>query len=98
MVKTVTRADLISALTEDVGLPKTDCANLLEATLNEITDALISGDRVKITGFASFFPHQKPERTGRNPKTGEEAPIPPRKVVVFRPSVEMRGRVSGTGE
>ena len=84
-----------SALTEEVGLSRTDCTNLFEATLDEITDALASGDRVKITGFASFFRHQKPARTGRNPKTLEEVAILPRKVVVFRPSGVMRGRING---
>ncbi len=96
--KTITRQEIISALTEEVGLSRSDCSNLFEATLDEIADALASGDRVKITGFASFFPHQKPERMGRNPKTLEEVAILPRKVVVFRPSQTMRGRINGVGE
>ena len=93
--KTITRQEIISALTEEVGLSRTDCTNLLEATMEEITVALASGGRVKITGFASFFPHQKPARTGRNPKTLEEVPILPRTVVVFRPSQGMKAKING---
>ena len=97
MTKTITRQELIDALTEEVGLSRNDCTNLFEAILNEITDALASGDRVKITGFASFFPHQKPERMGRNPKTLEEVAILPRKVVVFRPSQSLKAKINRAG-
>ena len=92
--KTITRSDLVAALNEEVGLSKNDCAELLEGVLHEITDSLVKGDTVKISTFASFKPHQKYQRTGRNPKTGEEVPIPPRKVVVFRPSLELRFKIN----
>jgi integration host factor subunit alpha len=95
MTKTITRPDLVAALNEEVGLSHTDCADLLEGVLDEITDALASGEKVKIAGFATFKPHQKVQRTGRNPKTGEEVPIPSRRVVMFRPSIGMRAKING---
>ncbi len=88
--RTITRSDIVRTLKDEVGLPKTDCSKLLEDFLTEITDTLVSGERVSIAGFASFFTHQKLGRTGRNPKTLEEVPIPPRRVVVFRPSLILK--------
>jgi integration host factor subunit alpha len=96
--RTITRPDIITALNEETELPKATCSKLLEGVLNEITDTLANGEKVKINGFATFKPHQKHARTGRNVKTGEEVPIPPRKVIVFRPSGVMRGRINGTGD
>ena len=97
-MKTITRQELISAINNEVGLSLTDCSKLFEGVLNEIADALAAGETVKITGFASFKPHQKPARTGRNPKTLEEVAILPRKVVVFRSSQRLRGRINGVGD
>ncbi len=93
--RTTTRTDLVVALNEKTGLSKFDCANLLEGVLNEITDALASGEKMKIAGFATLKPHQKKARVGRNPKTREAVPIPPRKVVVFRPSQGMLAKING---
>ena len=98
MTKTITRLNLVAALNEETGLSRTDCAKLLEGVLAEITDALASGEAVKINGFATLRPHQKYARTGRNPKTREEVPIPPRRVVVFRPSGVMRAKINGAGD
>ncbi len=93
--KTIGRADIAGALHKESGLSQTDCLKLLEGVLNEITNALVAGEKVKINNFATFKPHQKPERVGRNPKTLEEVPISPRKVVMFRPSGVMKGRING---
>ena len=95
MTKTITRQELIRALTEEVGLSRTDCVKLFEATLDEITTALASGKKVKINNFATFRPHQKNARVGLNPKTGEKVPISPRKVVLFHPSPAMRTKING---
>ena len=92
--RTITRVDIVRTLNKEVGLPLSDCARLLENVLDEITYALAAGEQVKINNFASFKAHQKSERIGRNPKTGEEFPILPRKVVVFRPSQKFRGRLN----
>lgn len=96
--RTITRADLAAALNAEVGLSKTECADLLEGVLKEIADAMANGEQVKISNFATFIPHQKSARIGRNPRNGEEVPIPPRRVVIFRPSAEMRAKINGAGE
>jgi integration host factor subunit alpha len=98
MAKTITRNDIVNALNEEVGLSQSDCSKLLQSVLNEITDALTNGEKVKIGGFATLRPHQKNARIGRNPKTGKEAPILPRRVVVFRPSGVLRAKINGAGK
>ena len=91
---TSTRADLSEAVYEEVGLSRNESAELVEAVLDEISDALVDGDTVKISSFGSFSVRQKGERVGRNPKTGEEVPILPRRVLTFRPSHLMKDRVA----
>ncbi|HEY8350964.1 MAG TPA: integration host factor subunit alpha [Sphingomonadales bacterium] len=92
--KTVTRADLTEAVYQEVGLSRNESAELVELVLEEIAQSLISGEDVKISSFGSFLVRNKGERVGRNPKTGEEVPIGPRRVVVFRPSQVLKERVS----
>jgi integration host factor subunit alpha len=84
--QTVTRAQLSEAVYQEVGLSRNESAQLVETVLNEIGDRLISGETVKISSFGSFSVRQKGGRVGRNPKTGQEVPIEPRRVLVFRPS------------
>ena len=84
--KTVTRADLCEAVCQKVGLSRTKSATLVELVLKEITDCLERGETVKLSSFGLFVVRKKGQRMGRNPKTGEEAPISPRRVVVFKPS------------
>ena len=91
---TVTRAHLSEALYEEVGLSRDECGELVETVLHEISDALTKGEAVKISSFGSFSVRQKGERIGRNPKTGEEVPILPRRVVVFRASHVLKSRIS----
>jgi len=93
--KTVTRADLSEAVYQEVGLSRNESAELVEAVLDEISQNLVEGDNVKISSFGSFIVRSKDGRIGRNPKTGEEVPIEPRKVLVFRPSQVLKNRVSG---
>ena len=91
--KTLTRAQLTEAVYQEVGLSRNESADLVEAVLGEISGALTRGDMVKISSFGSFFVRQKGQRIGRNPKTGEEVPILPRRVLVFRPSHVLKNRI-----
>ena len=84
--QTVTRAQLSEAVYQEVGLSRNESAQLVETVLNEIGERLIAGETVKISSFGSFSVRQKGGRVGRNPKTGQEVPIEPRRVLVFRPS------------
>lgn len=94
---TVTRADLSEALHREVGLSRNESAHLLETVLGEIATALTRDEVVKISSFGSFSVRRKGERIGRNPKTGEEVPILPRKVLVFRPSQVLKSRIRDGG-
>lgn len=93
--RTVTRADLAEAVYEQVGLSRNESSDLVEAVLDVISTALVGGDTVKISSFGSFSVREKGERIGRNPKTGVEVPISPRKVLVFRASHVLKDRVNG---
>lgn len=94
--KTVTRADLIEAVYQEVGLSRNESADLVETVLSEIAANLTSGENVKISSFGSFIVRDKGGRMGRNPKTGEEVPIEPRRVLVFRPSQVLKDRVKNS--
>ena len=91
---TVTRAQLSEAVYNEVGLSRNESADLVESVLNEVGEALTRGEAVKISSFGSFSVRQKGERIGRNPKTGDEVPILPRKVLVFRPSHLLKNRIN----
>ena len=91
---TVTRADLAEAVYGSVGLSRTESAELVERVLELIGDALIEGANVKLSSFGSFQVRSKNERIGRNPKTGEEVPILPRQVLVFKPSNVLKSKIN----
>lgn len=91
--RTLTRADLAEAVHRQAGFSRTESAQLVEAFLEEIFDAIVSGDDVKLSSFGSFHVRLKSERVGRNPKTGETAPICARRVVTFKASPILRARV-----
>ena len=93
--KTLTRADLADAVVRKVGLPRNESQELVELVLDEISSSLARGESVKLSSFGSFGIRQKGERVGRNPKTGKEVPITPRRVLVFRPSNIMKDRRNG---
>lgn len=93
--KTVTRADLCEAVYQQVGLSRTESAALVESVLGEIADCLARGETVKLSSFGSFVIREKGQRIGRNPKTGEEVPIEPRRVMVFKPSSILKNRING---
>jgi integration host factor subunit alpha len=97
--KTVTRADLCEAVYQKVGLSRTESSSLVELVLKEITDCLERGETVKLSSFGSFVVRQKGQRVGRNPKTGKEVPISPRRVMVFKPSAILKQKInSGDGK
>ncbi len=92
--RTVTRADLCEAVYRKVGLSRTESAMFVEAVLKEITDCLERGEPVKLSSFGSFVVRKKGRRIGRNPKTGKEVPISPRRVMVFKPSAILKQRIN----
>lgn len=92
--KTLTRMDLGEAVFREVGLSRNESSDLVEAVLGQISDALVEGEHVKISSFGTFSLRDKKARIGRNPKTGQEVPITPRRVLTFRPSHLMKDRVS----
>ena len=92
--KTLTRMDLSEAVFREVGLSRNESAGLVESVLAHMSDALAAGNSVKISSFGTFSVRDKNARIGRNPKTGEEVPILPRRVLTFRPSHLMKDRVA----
>ena len=93
--QTITRSQLSEAVYQEVGLSRNESAELLESILSKITETLANEESVKISSFGSFSVRRKGQRIGRNPKTGEEVPILPRRVLVFRPSQVLKARISG---
>ncbi|MEO0636312.1 MAG: integration host factor subunit alpha [Pseudomonadota bacterium] len=93
MSGTLTRADLSEAIYERVGLSKSESSDLVEMVIEEICDAIVRGEDVKLSSFGSFLVRHKSERIGRNPKTKEEVPILPRRVAVFKPSNVLKQKV-----
>lgn len=92
--KTLTRMDLSEAVFREVGLSRNESAQLVESVLGHMSDSLVAGEQVKISSFGTFSVRTKAARVGRNPKTGEEVPILPRRVLIFRPSHLMKDRVA----
>jgi integration host factor subunit alpha len=94
--KTTTRADLCEAVYQTVGLSRTESATLVELVIDEICGSIVRGESVKLSSFGSFVVRSKGERVGRNPKTGEEVPISPRRVMVFKPSNVLKQKINQT--
>ncbi len=94
--KTLTRAQLAESVYQEVGLSRSESAGLVDAILGEISQSLLSEGSVKISSFGTFTVRQKGRRVGRNPKTGEEVPILPRRVLVFRASQALKERVTAS--
>ena len=91
---TLTRAQLSEAVYQQIGLSRSESAHLVEQVLEEISRAVENGHNVKISSFGTFVVRSKGGRVGRNPKTGQEVPIDPRRVLTFRPSQILRDRVN----
>jgi integration host factor subunit alpha len=94
---TLTRSDLSDAIHNGIGLSRAECYALVDSILDEVSDALADGESVKISGFGTFQIRQKSGRMGRNPKTGVEVPIAPRRVLTFKASQKMRDRIVSAG-
>lgn len=92
-VGTLTRADLAESINRRVGLSRAESLEMVEAILSQMCDALAEGENVKISGFGTFLLRDKAERIGRNPKTGVEVPITPRRVLTFRASQMLKDRI-----
>ena len=92
--KTLTRADLAESVVQKIGLPRNESQDLVELVIKVLSESLAEGEPVKLSSFGSFNIRQKGERVGRNPKTGQEVPITPRRVLVFRPSNIMKERIN----
>jgi integration host factor subunit alpha len=92
--KTLTRADLAEAVVRKIGLPRNESQELVELVLGEISSTLAKGEGVKLSSFGSFGVRSKGQRIGRNPKTGQEVPITPRRVLVFRASNIMKSKIN----
>ena len=93
--RTITRADLCEAVYQRIGLSRAESATLVELVLGEIGECLARGETVKLSSFGSFVVREKGSRVGRNPKTGVEVPIEPRRVMVFKPSNVLKARING---
>lgn len=91
---TLTRADLSEAVYHEIGLSRSESAQLVEQVLDSMSDAIVDGQNVKVSSFGSFIIRKKGGRVGRNPKTGQEVPIEPRSVLTFRPSQILRDRIN----
>jgi len=94
---TLTRSDLSEAVYREIGLSRNESSEMVETILSRVVAALIAGEAVKISSFGTFAVRDKGARMGRNPKTGEEVPIEPRRVLVFRPSHILKARVNAGG-
>ncbi len=93
-MSTLTRADLAEAINRKLGLSRSESLGMVESILNHMSNALENGENVKISGFGTFLLRDKGERVGRNPKTGIEVPITPRRVMTFRASQMLKERIA----
>jgi integration host factor subunit alpha len=96
-LQTLTRADLSDVVHREIGLSRADSASMVEQVLDLMCGAMSGGENVKISGFGTFVLRDKGERVGRNPKTGIEVPIAPRRVLTFRASNMLRDRIADAG-
>lgn len=94
-MNTLTRADLAEAINRKLGYSRAEALGMVESILDHMSDALAEGENVKISGFGTFLLRDKTERIGRNPKTGVEVPITPRRVLTFRASQMLKDQVAG---
>ncbi len=94
-VSTLTRADLADAINRKLGFSRSEALSMVEAILGHMGGALQGGENVKVSGFGTFLLRDKSQRIGRNPKTGVEVPITPRRVLTFRASQMLKDRIAG---
>ncbi|MEM6414289.1 MAG: integration host factor subunit alpha [Pseudomonadota bacterium] len=92
--RTLTRADLTDAIYRSLGISRNESAIFVERIVEEVCSSLENGDSVKISSFGTFMVRDKKMRMGRNPKTGEEVPITPRRVISFRASNVLKDQIN----
>jgi len=95
---TLTKADIAQNLTETFGFNKRESKDLVEQFYDEISEILVSGEQIKLSGFGNFELRDKAPRPGRNPRTGEEVPISARRVVTFKPGQKLRAQIDNYGK
>ena len=98
MAKTITKADIVDYLNNELGLNKSECKILIEDFFDEIKNSLINNEEVKLSGFGNFELINKKERPGRNPKTGEDVTITARRIVTFRAGNKLRKKIATLDE
>ena len=89
----MTKKDIILKVSDETNIKQIDVKKVIQKTFDFITDALVRGEKIELRNFGVFKIKQRKSRTGRNPRTGEVVPVPPRKVVVFKPGLEMKKKV-----
>ena len=89
----MTKKDIVIKIAQDSDIKQTDVRKVVQKTLDVITESLVKGEVVELRNFGVFKVKSRKGRTGRNPRTGQEVPVPPRKVVVFKPGLEMKKKV-----
>jgi nucleoid DNA-binding protein len=89
----MTKKDIILKVSDDSNLKQTDVKKVVQKTFDCIVEALVRGEKIELRNFGVFKLKQRKSRTGRNPRTGQTVPVPPRKVVVFRPGLEMKQKI-----
>lgn len=95
---TLTKADIAQDLAETFGFNKRESKELVEQFYDEISEVLVSGEQIKLSGFGNFELRDKAPRPGRNPRTGEDVPISARRVVTFKPGQKLRAQIDNHGE
>lgn len=89
----MTKKDIILRIADDTGLKQTDVKKVVQKTFDYMIEALVRGEKIELRNFGVFKIKERKSRTGRNPRTGEVVPVPPRKVVVFKPGLEMKKQI-----
>lgn len=89
----MTKKDIVLKITDQTGIKQVDVKTIVQATLNVIVDSLMRNEKVELRNFGVFKIKERRARFGRNPRTGESVPVPPRKVVVFKPGLEMKEKI-----
>ena len=89
----MTKKDIILKVSDETNIKQTDVKKVVQKSLDCIIEALIRGEKIELRNFGVFKIKQRKSRTGRNPRTGQVVPVPPRKVVVFKPGLEMKKKI-----
>lgn len=89
----MTKKDIVLKITDTTGIKQVDVKTIVQATFDVIVDSLMRSEKVELRNFGVFKIKERKARFGRNPRTGQSVPVPPRKVVVFKPGLEMKDKI-----